>query len=301
MAKTEYPQVAILFTSFNDSVHTRKFLKLCDDLTYPNFIVVQVDNSPVPCEKWQYKFKKYGYYSYLRHHVLLHADSNCWGTEAANVGIRYIQKHLNAKYVLTISNDTKFDRTFLSDMVKYAELHPHTLVGCKVYLSHNNKLWYAGGKKSLLRGLIHQKSLIDGKLAWLTGQGCLIPTEVYESIGLYDSKHFPQYASDSDFSLRASYAWYLLAIAPNIKLYANMDDETSSDIRMKKQVTISNFFSPLWTFSSSAHFKTIWYTLWRHWSKPLIPITLFGFYFEFFSKRLFHLIMRLDHGKYMPM
>jgi GT2 family glycosyltransferase len=45
----------------------------------------------------------------------------------------------------------------------------------------------------------------------LPGRGTLIPMQVFFEIGLFDSKNFPQYAADEDFSLNArKNGWKLL-------------------------------------------------------------------------------------------
>jgi GT2 family glycosyltransferase len=61
----------------------------------------------------------------------------------------------------------------------------------------------------------------------LPGRGTLIPTDVFDKIGLYDSKHYIHYLSDIEFSVRAQKAGYRLIVNVASLVYEYVNSTSS--------------------------------------------------------------------------
>jgi len=159
---------------------------------------------------------------------VIQGDGNLWWAGATNVGIDYVMKYKNpdpADYILTLNNDLEVHNDYLEKLASCASENPTAILGSvSVDITNANKMNYCGVSWNEFTGKYHSKAkdynysfseLVAQKLVldsdMLPGRGTLIPIKVFSEIGFYDSKNFPQYAADEDFSLRARRnGWKLL-------------------------------------------------------------------------------------------
>lgn len=149
--------------------------------------------------------------------ILLHGDGNLWWTGAMNLGLQYVLERANQNdYVLTLNNDTVVRPHYLETLLSSASNHPRSLIGSVAVSDENESRVVDGGvrvnwltAKHILLGvekkyedLFDSSSLIT-QVDVLPGRGTLIPVEVFQNIGLYDSVHLPHYGADYEFSVRA--------------------------------------------------------------------------------------------------
>ncbi len=52
--------------------------------------------------------------------ILINGDGNLWWTKAINIGIKYALKY-NAKYILTLNDDTVLKEDYIEKMIYWAE------------------------------------------------------------------------------------------------------------------------------------------------------------------------------------
>jgi GT2 family glycosyltransferase len=159
--------------------------------------------------------------------VLLQGDGNLWWTGATNLGVKYALENATQRdYILTMNEDTIIRPNYLDTLLVCASKHPKSLIGSIALVKSGNDLviedggvkiyLYTAKFNRLARGRGY-KTVINEEpsvrlVDVLSGRGTLIPAEVYQEVGLYDSVHLPQYGADYEFSLRAKKKGYNLFI-----------------------------------------------------------------------------------------
>jgi GT2 family glycosyltransferase len=275
--------VSIVVPAYNRMALTRQFLQSFQLVTYPNFEIIVVDDGSTDGtpEMIARDFPR------VR---LLRQSGNLWWTKATNIGIRDALAR-NARYILTINDDVTVEPGFLSALVAHAGLHPRTLVGSLIYRhAQPSMLWYAGGTLGHLSGNLTHRTAFDPRPpAWLTGMGTLIPVTAFDEIGLYDEDHFPQYAADADFSLRAKKHGWSLAIAPGTAIWNRTEE--SSQLVIRKRVTLQTLFLPLFSLKSDSLLRMRVSLYRKHWPFFLQPVAFFSYYTTFAAKQTKRLIL----------
>jgi len=154
--------------------------------------------------------------------VVLEGDGNLWWSGATNLGIEYAILH-KIKYVLLLNDDNILGDGSLSTLLGYAEQHPGVIIGSIVLIKDTQMIAYAGGGVDWMRGgtflmdyrqPYHQQYNDVFNVGFLGGQGVLIPMSVFERVGRFDQKTFPQYYGDADFYLRAQAVGVSVVVHP---------------------------------------------------------------------------------------
>jgi GT2 family glycosyltransferase len=280
--RVQNPRISVVTPVYNRIVLTREFLGAFSAVTYPNYEIIIVDDGSTDgsAEVIEREFPS------VR---LIRTEGDLWWSKATNVGVLDALNR-GADFILTINDDVSFEPDFLTRLVDYAADHPRTLVGSAIFsFEERDKLWYGGGKISYLLGeLFHRTSPHDGELRWLTGLGALIPSEVFRTVGLYDDIRFPQYFGDADFSMRAREAGFELGVEP-LSIIFNRIRESTED-KLRRNVTVRNFLTPLFTLRSSAHWRTRRNLYRRHWPLLLRTSAIAVYYFRYFAKSTLRLL-----------
>ncbi|MBO0949723.1 glycosyltransferase family 2 protein [Fibrella forsythiae] len=164
--------------------------------------------------------------------IVLRGDGNLWWTEATNVGIRKAQELVGATigkddFLLTLNDDTEVKPDYLQTLLDTEWAHYPCVVGSpSVDIDEPEKLEFAGTKMNLVLAGGHHiaddygrsySKLVNHAAAIetdsLPGRGTLIPMEVFQKVGLYDSVRFAHYMADVEFSVRAQKAGYPLWVS----------------------------------------------------------------------------------------
>lgn len=201
--------------------------------------------------------------------VLLRGDGNLWWTEATNWGVRYAQKHAQAgrnDFVLTLNDDTRVAPDYLQTLLTAYRQHQPCLVGSVSVDSDNpRKLEYAGTQFELYTAggrhlsedygndyheLVARTDHVES--ASLPGRGTLIPMEVFDKIGLYDSKNYVHYMSDIDFSVRARKAGYRLVVSVASVVHEFV---AATGIQVERKVTLKEFIAGFSSVKSPTNLK----------------------------------------------
>ena len=100
------------------------------------------------------------------------------------------------------------------------------------------------------------------------GRGLVIPSKVFEEIGFYDSKNFPQTVADLDFTARAYNYGY--------KIYCNYDakikiySEESASVKLVQQRSLKNYYNHLFGIRGGGNI--LWFTKFTFKNAPVIFI-----------------------------
>ncbi len=221
------PEVYILLVNYNNSDDTIVCLDSLLNVSYPNFVIIVVDNASTGnsvenISSWlrargvEYSFHQNGEsFSAVSRVVIMRSESNVGFAGANNLGITFALKN-SADFVLLLNNDTTVTSSFLDSMVKMVQERPDVgIVGGTVkYFRNKSAIWFAGGKIDLIRGAFYHRSeacrgIIESD--FITGCLMLIPCPVFEKVGLFDERYFLN-VEDIDFSYRVSRAGYKLLV-----------------------------------------------------------------------------------------
>lgn len=142
-----------------------------------------------------------------------------------NVGIRHALKY-GADYIVILNNDTYVHENFLIELLKAAQKgNENGILSPKIYFAsgfeyHKNRyskqelgkvLWYAGGQMDWANVIAHHRGVDQVDVGQFdkieqtelaTGCCMLIKKEVFDKIGMFDSRYFLYY-EDADLSIKA--------------------------------------------------------------------------------------------------
>jgi GT2 family glycosyltransferase len=217
MLNQSRPKVTIVLLNLNGYRDTRECLVSLQQVQYPNFDVVVVDNgsSDDSSARLQKEFPEA---------KLLRSQENLGFSGGNNLGIEHALGNAT-DYVLLLNNDTVVDPNFLNYLVQVGESDPRIgILGPKIfYSSEPQRIWYAGGYVKYgigaCRHLGQDQLDQEGKFSrvedteFITGCAMMIKSVVLREIGLLDSRFFI-YWEDADFCMRARNSGYRLVFVP---------------------------------------------------------------------------------------
>jgi GT2 family glycosyltransferase len=147
--------------------------------------------------------------------TIIRGDGNWWWTKSVNEGCKLAIKN-GADVVLLLNDDIRLDPGYLRQVVKAIENEPHAIIGSlnitretgpRIYFSGAKRVRWWDGKLERYHPFL---APYEGNLTGLhrtivcPGRGLCVPTPVFEKIGYFDERAFPQYKADYDFTLRAN-------------------------------------------------------------------------------------------------
>ncbi len=189
-------KVFIIILNWNGAKDTIDCLKSLENLDYPDFEILVVDNGSTDDSVLKIKSQ----ISNLKNKVVLIENKENLGFPAGNnIGIEYALE-CGADYALLLNNDTVADKNFLKEMVGVAENNEKIgILGPKIYFYDDPKrIWFAGGSFDWFRGSAHigfgeidfQKYQSEKEVGFITGCAMLVKKEVFGKIGLLDERFF---------------------------------------------------------------------------------------------------------------
>lgn len=270
------PCIFVVTPVYNRVAHTIEFLGSLRKSSYKNLRTVIVDDGSSDNSASIIS-------SAFPEVTILKTDGNLWWSGATNMGVRYALEN-KADYIFTVNNDVILAKNSIAELVREAKNNPRSLIGSIIYDIDNKKnVWYFGGYFNKKIGdLSHVTGLVKDfkgvkSAEWLTGMGVLIPARVFNEVGFYDSKNFPQYHGDADFSLRAKMAGFNLLVSSKSIIYADLNSSWLGKEILDKPLS----FIPLALFSTKSQFNVFirFKFYWRHWKIRYLA----RFYKYFFS------------------
>jgi GT2 family glycosyltransferase len=201
--------------------------------------------------------------------TLLKGDGNLWWSGATNLGIKYALKN-DFKYVICLNNDTEVMPDYIEKMIYWAEQKPTALFGSMVYDITAGEPFYVGSRMDWRHG--KEEALIDKipkegfhgliEVTHLPGRGLGIPAIVFDKIGLFDAKNFPQRAADYDFTIHANKMGFPLFCNCDAKLYSYTKEVTGSEYT--KKFSLKNYYKHLTDTKGGANIIVLWRYIMRN-------------------------------------
>jgi GT2 family glycosyltransferase len=252
MERTSEPKVFVILLNWNGWRDTVECLRSLEELTYPNYLILVVDNGSTDDSVARIHE---GYPEVL----LIETGQNLGFSGGNNVAIRYALER-GADYVWLLNNDSIVDPHGLSAMVEVAEANPKIgAVGSVLYeMNQKDKIQaYGGGRIHLWLGMSRHvlAPIPDDNLGYIIGASLLARRPLIEDIGLLDDSFFMHW-EDTDYAFRMRAAGWKLAVAPEARVW-----HKSPLAPAKKSPTIYTYFNT----SAVQFFK-------RYASLPLVPI-----------------------------
>lgn len=217
-----HPRISIVILNWNGKRDTLACLHSLQQVRYPHFDLVVVDNGSTDDSVAQLRKQ----YPQIR---LIENEKNLGFSEGNNRGIRFCLEQ-GTDLILLLNNDTIVDPEFLNKFASTMNQYPECgILGAKIYLfDQKNTLDHLGGKWDKKQGLFQFVGwrVDDDGASWekpeiidyVCGAAMLIRREVFEKIGLLEPKFFLLW-EESDFCFRAKKAGFLSMICPQAKIW----------------------------------------------------------------------------------
>ena len=194
---------------------------------------------------------------------LLKGHDNLWWSGAVNLGIKYALKK-DFEYIILLNNDTEVTPDYIEKMIYWAEQKPTALFSSMVYDITTGEPFYVGARMDWRQGkeepLINKipKDKFHGliEVTHLPGRGLWIPAIVFNKIGLFDAKNFPQKAADYDFTFHAAKAGFPLFCNCDAKLYGYTKEVTGAEYT--KKFSLKNYYKHLTAINGGANIIVMW-------------------------------------------
>jgi len=285
------PVIASVTPVFNAREMTLSFIRQLLDQNYPHLKIIIVDDASTDgtAEAIGTQFPQV---------ILLHGDGNLWWTKATNLGVERALS-LGIDFILTINNDATLVTGYLQQLAMTGQKNSGQIIGSRIHdLQDKQKIWSIGsylrfGKLNFFDGHFGNQQARDVEphlpaspmpVQMCSGNGTLVPAEVFHRVGLYDAVNHPHYHADSELCLRAGRAGIQTLIDLEAILY---NDFTYTG----GFTTVSEM---LFSLKSPYRFRSHWHiirysslpeplklllSIWISWlyfyeALPLVPISL---------------------------
>lgn len=243
--------IYVITPVFNRVGFTRQYLEALENQTVKDFKTVIIDDCSTDgtAEMIEFNFPDV---------VLLKEKGDLWWAEATNIGVKFAIAN-GATHIITLNDDTVPENDFIEKMMYWSSIKPNALLGAAGVSNTTNKIIF-GGKiidwknrsiKSLLDSLDENELCGLHEVNFFPGRGLLIPSKIFNEIGFYDSKNFPQTIADLDFTHRAYDAGY--------KIFCNYDarimiyEDESANSYYKNNKSIKNYIMHLFSIKGGGN------------------------------------------------
>ncbi len=241
----------VIIPVYNRKEFTRSCLISLKQQTYSNISIVVIDDGSTDGTNQMLND------SYPDVHVI-RGDGNYWWTKSVNKGIQYALT-MDATVIITINDDTVLFKDFIEKMLYWHQENPLALLGALALNSKTSEFlyggeivnWWTAGSKKLINTL--KKSEMTGlhQVTHFPGRGLLIPRQVFEEIGYFDEKNFPQRSADLDFTFRASRAGFRIYCNYDAKIF--MYPQECGDYEYRQGKSLIKYYKHLFTLKGGGN------------------------------------------------
>lgn len=266
-------KASVIIPNWDGEDLLRDCLESLVNQTHKDFEIILVDNGSTD-DSLEYVENNFPKVRIIR------LKKNFGFVKAINEGV----KVSDAEYVVFLNNDTKADKDWLKNLIKYADSYPEVIsVNSKLLNFYNKKT--IDGVGILINEVGQAKSIgwqeedngqYDGKfyIFGATGGASLFRREDFIKVGMFDEKYF-MYSEEVDFAFRAQFLGYKSIFCPTAVVYHKHKATASKrppfieywQFRNMTQTIIKDFPSPIllknwrWLKIILVHFNTIFYQL----------------------------------------
>ncbi len=245
--------IFIVTPVYNRKEFTKNYLEALKNQTNKNFKTIIIDDGSTDgtSEMIEQEFPEV---------ILLKEEGDLWWAEATNIGVRYALNH-GTDYIMTLNDDTIPEKDYMEKMIYWSTQEPNALLGALAIDIDSEKTiacgWLHSWKTTKLTSLVDilKPNEFNGlhKVNVFPGRGLLIPAKVFEKIGFYDSKNFPQTVADNDFVYRAESAGYQIYCNCDAKIKIFPDESAASYYRNNK--SLKNYYIHLFGLKGAGNLK----------------------------------------------
>jgi GT2 family glycosyltransferase len=226
----EQRRVAIVIVNYNGFEYTRECLDSIEKLTYPDYVILLVDNGSADGSGEALRTR------YQDRIVYVPLAKNLGVTGGNNAGIRYALTHA-CDYVLFLNNDTLVEADLLDKLVQASQANDDAMVVPKIICYYDQKRldhwigsafnWRTGRPDGFRLYPYDEPALnVSGDIAVASTCCLLAPIAVVRSVGGMDENYF-MYYDDADFTLRVARAGYRLRYEAGAIIYHKCNLTTS--------------------------------------------------------------------------
>lgn len=217
------PKIGIVILNWNGGADTLHCLTSLRELSYPNFVVLLVDNGStddslraVREAAWNFPLQ------------IIENHANLGFAEGNNVGIRAALE-AKADFVMLLNNDTETAPDCLDELIAAAAAHPEAGVfGPRIfYMDRRDVVWFdravwnVDAQRFDFPGQdVREESLpsAPSDTEYVCGAAMLFRAEVAQKIGLLDGRFFLVY-EESDWCFAARRAGHACLVVPAAKIW----------------------------------------------------------------------------------
>lgn len=245
MIKQDY-KVGIILTSFNNEDTIEKCLISLANQTYSNIEILLVDDSSKDNTVRVAKDV-----ARVNPNVIFGNGEYYW-TKSVNEGIKYYST-FGVKYLLLLNADCEINDNYIENFMILSQKLPNSFLGPVVTSLETGQIVYSAIRFNyfLSKGKYYKKlpddyNQIDDLKYTLSdvlyGRGLWLPQNLIDKIGEFDEKNFPQYASDSEYTLRAKKKGIELYTVLNNNLITSTNRSQVNYDNAKGKKTFYEFF-----------------------------------------------------------
>jgi len=181
-----------------------------------------------------------GTYEYLTkisqtNFAVLRGDGNLWWGGAMRLGMQYVLNLADADdYLLMLNDDVVIGSDYVFSLVRESLRYQRAIVGS---VQRCEASGVTMGRGFSINYFVMEISLLDDRsvdvqIDALPGRGTLYPVSIIRRVGLINSKLFPHYFGDIEYSARAKDKGYTLVICQDANVYTN-SKSSDQDVRVK--------------------------------------------------------------------
>ncbi len=193
--------------------------------------------------------------------IVLQGNGHLWWSGSMNIAVKYALSELKCDFILLWENDIEPLPGYFDNLQLRLENWSENEIICSkiIYKVNPTVIFAMGGIFNIRTGF---KKLVGrsqpdseeyqqiSEADWFCGQGILLHKSVFDTIGFFDEKIFPQYHGDSDFSLRATKSGFKNRFYPELKI---LNDTSITGISHVKNKTIRQFIDTLFSIRSNTN------------------------------------------------
>jgi GT2 family glycosyltransferase len=222
---------------------------------------------------------------------VVRGDGDLWWSGGVDRGCRFAFE-VGASWVLLLNNDTlEMSADLIPELERvraaYGGLAGAVIVedrspGCREIVAAGGTADWRGRGLELREGpryaVEFRSRAEDVDCDWLSGAALAFGRDVFDAIGGFDVRRFPQYRGDADFTMRARAAGYRCVVT-----YAAwvLNDTTDTWINFRRRLTYREFLLGFVSLKSAYSIPETVRFAWRHCPKRWLPRYLVLFYLRY--------------------
>lgn len=215
------PKVCVLVLNYNGTADTDECIASLEDLNYPKYQVLLIDNGSRD-ESWRQILQKYPKTAVLEN------GKNLGYAGGNNAGICWALEH-GYEDVFILNNDTTVDPQALEVLERFSQTNPTATILAPKVLSYEHPQvihslgttldWFRLRPKTAFYGFSEKKGWIQPHDRLIVpGSALLLKNKLLKEVGLFDEKYFLIH-EDADLCLRNLKAGFRNVVLPEARIY----------------------------------------------------------------------------------